>query len=251
MGALHDGHLHLFEKALEHADKVVVSIFINPTQFAESEDLSTYPRDLDGDLKKLESRGAHLAFVPERAEVYPEGFATTVSTAGPAKAGLEDKHRRHFFDGVTTVVAKLLIQAQCDFAIFGEKDYQQLMVVTKMASDLDIPTAIIGAETVREADGLAMSSRNLYLSEKERKAAPLLHQSLQAVARRLKEGIPPEQATSKVVEELASAGFDVDYFEARNATTLEKLRNSGVEPLRILAAARLGKTRLIDNIGVK
>ncbi|MEM8648609.1 MAG: pantoate--beta-alanine ligase, partial [Pseudomonadota bacterium] len=165
MGALHEGHLTLVDHANQLADRTVVSIFINPAQFAAGEDLTTYPRDLEGDLDKLSARKANLAFVPTGEEMYPEDFATSVSVKGPATVELEDKHRPHFFTGVATVVAKLLIQAGCDFAVFGEKDYQQLKTVTRMAADLDIPTKIVGAPTIRHEDGLAMSSRNEYLGD--------------------------------------------------------------------------------------
>ena len=182
MGALHDGHLILVRQGLRSADRVVVTIFVNPKQFGEDEDLDRYPRDERGDARKLKEAGANLIFIPQGSIMYPEGFATTVSLAGPAKASLEDKFRPHFFDGVTTIVAKLFIQAGCDYAMFGEKDYQQLKVVTRMAWDLDISTAVIGVETVREPDGLAMSSRNAFLSRKERKIAPLIHQCLTKAA---------------------------------------------------------------------
>ena len=181
--------------------------------------------------------------------MYPEGFATTVSLAGPAKASLEDKFRPHFFDGVTTIVAKLFIQAGCDYAMFGEKDYQQLKVVTRMAWDLDISTAVIGVETVREPDGLAMSSRNAFLSRKERKIAPLIHQCLTKAAADIHEGKASAKATASARRKLAKAGFKVDYLTARNAETLKKI-TSPSEPIRLIAAAWLGKTRLIDNIGV-
>ncbi len=247
MGALHDGHLALVRHALTRADRVVVSIFVNPTQFAPGEDLATYPRDLTGDTAKLADAGAHLAYIPEATEMYSSAFCTTVSLAGPANAGLEDKYRPHFFDGVATVVAKLFIQAGCDYAVFGEKDYQQLKVVTRMAADLDIPTTVVGMATVREPDGLAMSSRNAYLSPQERKTAPKLHENLQRLGADLRSSKDPSKATGAARRRLRRAGFKVDYITARNADTLAALE-SGDEPVRLIAAAWLGKTRLIDNI---
>ena len=247
MGALHEGHLTLVRQGLRLADRVVVTVFVNPKQFAPGEDLDRYPRDEKGDSRKLKEAGANLIFVPNTALMYPEGFATTVSVAGPAKVGLVDKFRPHFFDGVTTVVSKLFIQAGCDYAMFGEKDYQQLKVVTRMAWDLDLATAVIGVETVREADGLAMSSRNAYLSRAEREVAPSLHQVLQDAAGAIGDGKPPPEATAAARRKLTRAGFKVDYLTARNAETLKTL-SSPNEPIRLLAAAWLGKTRLIDNI---
>ncbi len=249
MGALHDGHLKLVEQGLRLADRVVVTLFVNPTQFAPHEDLDTYPRDERGDARKLKEIGAHLIFAPSALEMYPDGFATSVSVAGPAKAGLEDVHRPHFFDGVATVVAKLFIQAGCDYAVFGEKDYQQLKVVTRMAQDLDIPVTVIGVETVREPDGLAMSSRNAYLSPEERKTAPELYRALRSLANEIREGSEPAAAVARAEDRLTARGFKVDYVAARNAENLGELTSRN-EPVRILAAARLGKTRLIDNISV-
>ena len=249
MGALHAGHIRLVEQGIRRADRVIVTIFINPRQFAPSEDLARYPRDEAADIARLKAAGAHLVFAPVGLELYPPGFATTVSLAGPAKAGLEDRYRPAFFDGVATVVAKLFAQAGCDYAMFGEKDYQQLKVVTRMARDLDIATTVIGVETVREADGLAMSSRNAYLSPAERQLAPLLHGALQAAAEAIRSGRSPDYATRRARAFLKQAGFRVDYVAARNADTLAKLEAPS-EPVRLLAAAWLGSTRLIDNIGV-
>ncbi len=250
MGALHEGHLSLVDHANALADRTVVSIFVNPAQFAAGEDLTTYPRDLEGDLAKLSSRKANLVFVPTGEEMYPEGFATSVAVKGPAAVELEDKHRPHFFTGVATVVAKLLIQAGCDFAVFGEKDYQQLMTVTRMAADLDIATKIVGAPTIRHEDGLAMSSRNAYLSDYERVVAPLLHKTLQETAEELRVSGDVETCLRKARRALNKASFRVDYVEARNGETLKKLMGTSDEPIRLLAAASLGKTRLIDNIAV-
>jgi len=249
MGALHAGHLRLVDQAIRRAERVIVTIFINPRQFAPTEDLARYPRNEKSDIARLKAAGAHLVFAPDVAEIYPPGFATTVRLAGPAKAGLEDRFRPHFFDGVATVVAKLFLQANCDYAMFGEKDYQQLKVVTRMARDLDIPTTVIGVETVREGDGLALSSRNSYLAPEERKIAPLLHDSLQEAAKAIRAGRTPDYAARSSRARLKAAGFAVDYVAARNADTLQRLQ-SPTEPIRLLAAARLGTTRLIDNIGV-
>jgi pantoate--beta-alanine ligase len=249
MGALHVGHLALARLARRRADRVVVSIFVNPTQFAPNEDFSAYPRMLKEDARKLAGL-ADLIFTPTVDEMYPEGSATTVSLAGPAAAGLEDRFRPTHFQGVATVVAKLLIQAMPDIAIFGEKDFQQLKVVTRMARDLHIPVRIIGGTTVREPDGLALSSRNRYLKPDERARAPRLHQALQACADAIRAGADPAQAVEEARRALASAGFEVDYVEARDAETLAPLSAGGQSPIRLLAAARLGRTRLIDNIPV-
>ena len=250
MGGLHDGHLSLVKKAQTKADFVAVSIFVNPTQFAEGEDFSTYPGDLDEDLQKLEACGANLAYVPNAGEMYPDGFSTTVHVNGPAMAGLEDKFRPHFFDGVATVVAKLLIQAQCDYAIFGEKDYQQLAVVTQLTNDLNIPTQIIGSKTIRETSGLAMSSRNAYLSETERARAALIYECLEAAAKDIRADKNIADTMSKARTKLTENGYKVDYVEARNAKDLSEVKSSDAGPLRLLCAAWLGKTRLIDNIAV-
>lgn len=249
MGALHEGHITLVREGLKHADRVVVTIFVNPKQFAANEDLGRYPRTEAADVAKLEEAGAHLVFAPPPDMIYPPGFATTVALAGPAKAGLEDKFRPQFFDGVATVVAKLFTQSQADFAMFGEKDYQQLMVVTRMARDLDLPIKVIGVPTVREESGLAMSSRNAYLSKVERHQAAAIFQKLENAARKIKAGQKPMRATATARRSLATLGFKVDYLAARNAETLA-VPKSPDEPLRLLAAVWLGKTRLIDNIAV-
>ena len=249
MGALHDGHVELVVQGLRRADRIVVTIFVNPAQFGPNEDFARYPRDERADTGKLAQAGAHLVFAPEPREIYPDGFCTTVSVAGPAKAGLEDRFRPHFFDGVTTIVAKLFVQASCDYAMFGEKDYQQLKVVTRMALDLDIATKVIAVPTVREPDGLAMSSRNAYLSAEDRARAPLLHRTLSEAATAIRAGTPSGKAAAAAEGKLADAGFQVDYVAARNAETLAEPREPG-EPVRLLAAAWLAGTRLIDNLGV-
>jgi pantoate--beta-alanine ligase len=248
MGALHEGHLALARLGREHADRIVVSIFVNPTQFGPNEDLSKYPRTFEQDRDKLEGL-ADLIFAPDVEEMYPPGAATTISLVGPAAAGLEDRFRPTHFEGVATVVAKLLIQALPDAVIFGEKDFQQLKVVTRMVRDLHLPVRIVAAPTVRESDGLALSSRNRYLSPEERAAAPLLFRALQGCADAIRGGAEPAQAAADAAERLTQAGFTVDYLECRNGETLEP-PSSGDEPLRVLAAARLGATRLIDNIAV-
>ena len=249
MGALHEGHLTLVREGLLRADRAVVTIFVNPRQFGPNEDLARYPRDEEGDLAKLAAAGAHLVFAPRPGEMYPDGFATTVSVGGPARAGLEDKFRPQFFDGVATVVAKLFIETAADFAMFGEKDYQQLLTVRRMARDLDIPTAVIGVPTVREENGLALSSRNQYLSRSERTQASAIHRVLVAAAEKLRAGERPSRVTGAARRSLATLGFRIDYVAVRNAETLAPLESSQ-EPARILAAVWLGQTRLIDNVAV-
>ena len=250
MGALHEGHLALVAEGLERADRVIVSIFVNARQFGANEDLSRYPRDEAGDVAKLAEAGAHLIFAPPADEMYEENFATTVSLKGPAKANLEDKFRPHFFDGVATVVAKLFIQSGADFAMFGQKDYQQLQVVTRMARDLDMPIEVVGVPTVRDANGLALSSRNQYLSKTERGQATAIYKSLSQAAEKIRHGTDPQKAMRAASRSLTTLGFKVDYVTARNAETLAVPQSRSDEPLRLLAAAWLGKTRLIDNIEV-
>jgi pantoate--beta-alanine ligase len=251
MGALHAGHISLIERARAEAERVIVSIFVNPTQFSPSEDFSKYPRTLGADLEKLRAAAADLCFAPDVAGMYPQGFATTILVDGVAKADLEDHFRPTHFTGVATIVAKLLIQAQADVAIFGEKDYQQLLVVRRMATDLDIPTRIVGAPTLREADGLAMSSRNVYLSSDERTRATALYRSLRATASHIKAGDRIGDAMRAATETVVGAGFEIDYLEARHAETLARVVSRDDGPIRLLAAARLGATRLIDNIAVE
>jgi pantoate--beta-alanine ligase len=250
MGALHEGHFSLVRRARSRSDSVIVSIFVNPTQFAPQEDLTSYPRTFAADVAALAERDVALVWAPSVRTMYPDGFATRVAPEGPAGVGLEDASRPHFFAGVATVVAKLLIQCEPDIALFGEKDYQQLKVVTQLARDLDLKTRIVSVPIVRERDGVALSSRNRYLGGAERQKAPALYRALKDAAARIAAGEP----IAKVVEQgrgaLAQAGLQVDYFEARNADTLEPLKGSLGEPIRLLAAARLGTTRLIDNIAV-
>jgi pantoate--beta-alanine ligase len=249
MGALHEGHLDLVRAAARIADRVIVSIFVNPTQFAPTEDFAAYPRDEESDLAKLAALGVDAVFAPTVGDMYPEGYATRIAVEGPAQ-GLESDARPHFFGGVATVVAKLFIACAPDVAMFGEKDYQQLLVVRRMAADLGLPVSIIGHPTVRAEDGLALSSRNAYLSFEERAVAPRLHAALQAAATAIRTGAPAGDALAAARSELEAAGFAVDYVALRNAGTLAEVADPTSEPLRLLAAARLGRTRLIDNIAV-
>ncbi len=249
MGALHQGHLQLVHEGFQHADRVLASIFVNPRQFGVNEDLSKYPRDEEGDVEKLAEAGVPLIFAPSADEIYGDGFSTSIHMQGPAKAGLEDKYRPHFFDGVATIVAKLFIQSGANCAMFGEKDYQQLQVVTRLAKDLNIPTRVIGVATIRDDDGMAMSSRNRYLTKLERSQATAIYKSLAQAAEKIRKGTNPQSATRAASRSLTTLGFKVDYVAARNAETLAVPQKLG-EPLRILAAAWLGKTRLIDNIAV-
>ena len=250
MGALHQGHLALVRLAKRRAKRVVVSIFVNPAQFAPHEDLSTYPRNFAADLAALGALKVDLVWAPSVAQMYPKGFSTRIEPAGPALAGLEDKFRPHFFGGVATVVAKLFVQIAPDIAIFGQKDFQQLKVVIALARDLDIPVKVIGAPTVRERDGLALSSRNAYLSAAERAAAPTLHCVLKECASAINACKPIASTLLAGRAAIERAGFAVDYLEARHADTLEPVTSIKNGPMRLLVAAKLGKTRLIDNIAV-
>ncbi|MBT5572241.1 MAG: pantoate--beta-alanine ligase [Alphaproteobacteria bacterium] len=246
MGALHDAHMALMREARTRADRVVATIFVNPTQFAADEDLDTYPRREATDIAKLQEDGIDLLFAPDADEIYPPGFATTVTVAGVSE-GLCGDYRPGHFSGVATVVTKLLLQALPDVALFGEKDYQQLQVIRGLARDLDIPVSIVGVPTVREADGLAMSSRNLHMSSHERTIAPQMYQTLTTVAERIHNGDDVETACAAGREALTAAGFaPVEYLELRDAQSLAP--GDITDPCRILAAAWLGDTRLIDNI---
>jgi pantoate--beta-alanine ligase len=250
MGALHAGHLSLVRLARRRARRVIVSIFVNPVQFAPHEDFGSYPRTFDSDLAALAKLDVDLIWAPTVDEMYPAGFATKLVLEGPASVGLEDRFRPHFFAGVATVVAKLLLQSRPDVALFGEKDYQQLKVVTRLAKDLDIPVKILGVPTRREKDGLALSSRNVYLSAKERAIAPTLYRVLGDCARALLGGEPLDAVLATGRSSIVSAGFSLDYLEARHAETLEPIHSKAEGPMRLLVAARLGATRLIDNVGV-
>jgi pantoate--beta-alanine ligase len=247
MGALHEGHLTLVRAAQATCRRTIVSIFVNPTQFGPEADFDRYPRDLAGDVAKLATVGTDLVFAPDVAEMYPQGFTTTVTVAGLTE-GLCGPHRPGHFAGVATVVSKLLIQAAADAAFFGEKDFQQLQVVRRLARDLDIPVEIIGVPTVRESDGLAMSSRNLYLSVDERARAATIYHVLTEAARALNEGATAAEVIARSKAALAEAGFDpIDYVAVVDAETLQPItRKSG--NARIAIAAWLGRTRLIDNI---
>ncbi len=249
MGALHAGHRALVDAAKGTCDRVVVTLFVNPTQFAPTEDFSAYPRDEEADRKALAALGVDLLFAPSAEEMYPPGHDTEVVVGGPS-AGLESEFRPHFFIGVATIVAKLFLAGLPDRAFFGEKDYQQLLVVKRMAGDLDIPTEVVGCPTVREPDGLALSSRNVYLSDDERARAPKLYAMLRALSGRLRRSSSPEVDLAEARRALEAAGFAVDYLEARNAETLAPIADWKAEPIRLLVAAKLGKTRLIDNIAV-
>ncbi|HYG85640.1 MAG TPA: pantoate--beta-alanine ligase [Azospirillum sp.] len=249
MGALHAGHMALVERARTLADHVVASVFVNPTQFAPHEDFDRYPRDEAGDAAKLAAAGCDLLYAPSVAEMYPEGFCTAVSVGGPAE-GLCGTFRPQMFGGVALVVTKLFLQAQPDVAVFGEKDYQQLQVIRRFARDLDIPVRVEGAPTVREADGLAMSSRNAYLSADERARAPELYRALSEAAEALASGAPAGLALERASARIAAAGFArIDYVELRDAGTLAPVDHV-THPARLLAAAWMGKARLIDNVAV-
>jgi len=249
MGALHEGHLYLVRAARAATERVVVSIFVNPKQFGPHEDFSKYPRGETRDISMAVGAGASLIFAPSVEEMYPPDFATAVRLNGPAE-GLESDHRPGHFQGVATVVAKLLLLCLPDAAWFGEKDHQQLLVVRRMVEDLAIPARIEAIETVREPDGLAMSSRNRYLTADERRIAPALYATLSAVAARVRAGADPAAAADWGREALRHAGFDpVEYVEVRDALTLATVSDRA-HPLRVLSAARLGVTRLIDNVAV-
>jgi pantoate--beta-alanine ligase len=247
MGALHRGHLELVRLAKARCRRAVASIFVNPAQFAPHEDFDRYPRDEAGDLAKLAGVGCDLVWAPEKARMYPEGFATRIVPEGAAE-GLESTFRPHFFTGVATVCCKLFTQVAPDVAVFGEKDYQQLAVVRQLVRDLNLPLDIVGLPTVREPDGLALSSRNAYLSPAERRTAPLLHRVIANVARAA-HGDGLAAALAEGTASLAAAGFKVDYLEVRDAETLRPVAaGEPSRPLRVLVAAWLGKTRLIDNV---
>lgn len=251
MGALHDGHLSLIALAMSKADRVVASVFVNPTQFGPNEDFDAYPRGEARDAELLAGAGCDLLFAPTVSEMYPPGFATTVSVAGVSEP-LDGAARPGHFAGVATVVTKLLLQCGPDVAIFGEKDYQQLQVIKRFVRDLDIPVEIVGAPTSRLEDGLARSSRNAYLSDAEREVAARMNQALSEAVRRLKAGESVERVEATGIAALERAGFQrIDYFEVRNA---DDLSHPGTGPLtvpgRVLAAAVIGKTRLIDNMAV-
>jgi pantoate--beta-alanine ligase len=248
MGALHDGHVSLVRLAKRRAQKVVVSIFVNPTQFAPTEDFSSYPRTWKADVAKLAAEKVDLIWNPDVKAMYPDGFATRIVPEGPATAGLEDRFRPHFFGGVATVVGKLFTQVRPDVAIFGEKDFQQLTVIRRMVADLCLRVEIVGAPTVREADGLAMSSRNQYLDPAQRTLAPAIYRQLQQAVAALRSGVRDFariEATGRAA--LDGAGFRTDYFSVRDARSLAPALPD-TRNFVVLTASRLGKARLIDNI---
>jgi pantoate--beta-alanine ligase len=251
MGALHEGHLSLVRLARRHADRVVASLFVNPTQFGPNEDFAAYPRDEARDAALLAEAGCDLLYAPGVAAMYGPGFSTTVTVAGVSEP-LDGQARPTHFAGVATVVTKLLLQAAPDVAVFGEKDYQQLQVIRRLAADLDLPVEIVGAPIVREPDGLAMSSRNAYLTPAERPVAAELHRALAQAAERVRAGAPGAQAEADAVAALTAAGFArIDYVEIRRPGDLARLGPGPIsEPARILGAAVLGRTRLIDNLAV-
>lgn len=249
MGALHEGHLSLVREIGNTTQKVIVSIFVNPTQFAPHEDFDRYPRNLESDRAKLAGTPADLIFAPSVAEMYPDGFTTKVEVGGPSE-GLESDFRPHFFAGVATIVSKLLIAAMPDAAIFGEKDYQQLLVIRRMVRDLGLPIEIPGGAILREKDGLAMSSRNAYLKPSERVVAGRLNVILAEAIALAKGGSEIAGIETDAANGLMRAGFSsVDYVAIRDAETLKRI-DSLARPARILAAAKIGSTRLIDNMAL-
>ena len=249
MGALHRGHLALVERGRALCRRVVTSLFVNPTQFGPNEDFSRYPRDEAADAALLTGAGCDLLYAPKLTEMYPEGFTTTV-IPGPIAERQCGPFRPGHFAGVATVVSKLLLQSQVDVALFGEKDFQQLQVIRRVARDLDIPVAIEGVPTVRDSDGLALSSRNVYLTPEQRAVAPALYRTLQEMARRLEAGDDAAAVSADGLAALSRAGVSsIDYLEVADAETLAPLASLD-RPGRILSAVWLGKTRLIDNIAV-
>ena len=255
MGNLHQGHLSLIEIAQQKASHVVVSIYVNPLQFSPDEDFSSYPRTLESDLEKLNGMGVDLVFTPDSAVIYPQGEQQSCFVEVPVLSDIiEGQYRPGFFRGVATVVLKLFNMVQPDIAVFGEKDFQQLLIVRQMVSDLHLPIEIIGGEIKREPDGLAMSSRNNYLDTSERENSRLLSETLRTCRHQIEQGMAVEQAESSCVESLSSYGFVVDYVTLRETTALKEVKNEDIsskvknKELILLAAAKMGKTRLIDNI---
>lgn len=251
MGFLHDGHLALVEAARRRSDRVVVSIFVNPRQFGPNEDFESYPRDHEGDLAKLTAAGADLAFVPDVAAMYGDGFVTAVSVSELTDC-LCGANRPGHFDGVATVVTKLLLQCLPDIAWFGEKDFQQLLMIRRMSRDLDIPVEIAAVETVREADGLALSSRNAYLSAEDRQRAGALNQVLRTTAKQIASGDDTQTAIQAARQALSANGIDrIDYLDCRDTETLRPVSGPSAQGARLFAAIHLGDTRLIDNVPIE
>jgi pantoate--beta-alanine ligase len=251
MGALHDGHIALVAALGARVDRVAVTIFVNPTQFAPGEDFARYPRTEAEDVARLAAAGVDLVYMPEPTQIYPEGFATEIAVKGPLTQGLEAAIRPGHFAGVATVVAKLLLQAQPDVAAFGEKDYQQLQIVRRLVRDLDLEVEILPVPTVRDSHGLALSSRNAYLTEAELAVARRLNRILASAARSLRQGEPAAPVTAQAERALIETGFSqVDYVALADAETLAPLDRVAAAPARLLAAARIGRTRLIDNLAV-
>ncbi|MFP4536992.1 MAG: pantoate--beta-alanine ligase [Dichotomicrobium sp.] len=250
MGGLHEGHLSLVRIARKNADRVIVSSFVNPTQFGPDEDFDNYPRDEHGDNRLLAKAGTDLVYAPSILEMYPGDFATRVEVAELTQC-LCGVSRPHFFAGVTTVVTKLFLQSLPDIAVFGEKDYQQLLVIRQLVKDLNFPIEILSGPIVRESDGLAMSSRNAYLSEEDRATAPQLYNILSDMAADLSVGRDVESTISMGVNRLRGAGFRIDYLDVRTEDTLIPLEGRVVDPARIFAAVHLGNTRLIDNVPIE
>lgn len=249
MGALHAGHTALVDEAKRRADKVAATIFVNPTQFGAGEDLGRYPRREEQDSRMLDGAGCDLLWLPAVEDIYPQGFATTVHVSGVSERW-EGEARPGHFDGVTTVVAKLLLSVSPDLAVFGEKDFQQLAVIRRMVRDLNIPVEIVAVPTRREADGLALSSRNAYLSEDERKRAAALPNALSAARKAIRDGASVPSVLRQAKQSLIDAGFlKIDYLALVDAGTLEPLEKTGGE-MRLIAAATIGTTRLIDNVAV-
>ena len=255
MGNLHQGHISLVETAQKYADIIITSIFVNPSQFAANEDLSSYPHTIDSDTKMLTAAHSNILFLPSVKNIYPDGFATSVTVTGLTDC-LCGINRPQHFQGVATVVSKLLIQSMPDIAVFGEKDYQQLQVIRRLAKDLDIPTEIIGSKIWREADGLAMSSRNGYLSDKMRAIAPIINQVINQIAIKIKAGEKIAPSLSDGRKTILDAGVtSIDYLEIRNSDNLELIDDNNSDNIatgkaRIFVAANLGKTRLLDNIKI-
>jgi pantoate--beta-alanine ligase len=249
MGALHDGHLSLVKLARKHAKRVVVSLFVNPTQFGPKEDFAAYPRDEQGDWQKLAAANADLLYAPLAEDMYGEDFSTRVEVIG-LTSGLEGAARPHHFAGVTTVVTKLFLQCLPDFALFGEKDYQQLLVIRQLVSDLNFPITIVPGPTLRAPDGLALSSRNAYLTPDERKLAPHFHAVLREIAAQITAGRPVREALFLGRDRLEGAGFRVDYLDVRDAGTFLPIERPLTSPARALGAVVLGRVRLIDNVPI-